>query len=425
MSTDFVGQGLEWLMNKKEKVEKIFNRVEGFNRMAPGNNILGNPNLIPPISNSIVYSSIDDVNKMEQATLDLSSNDLAQNISNYNQAYKKLNVKRNEYLGDIKKYSTGRNYNIFVNRLSDLATIRRSPVKCVTIANNDNKYTKQDTGSTTFSTKEDAIQACSIIASDSDKPWYAIKKTTSGDFTCSLGATGPEPNSNYTKTVISYTLQSSEKATRAGLFMNGQIGIYNDSNPANKTDISATAIPAAGANCNPWVGGAINKSSIQATYGKNQSNMTITPKKVKKLVYKANQNADYNLQISRIAIYATINGRSENVANKIANNDSIVINGGDYGGTGGKLAPIKPNLINASWNDIYASATTDKANTWTLNLDKEYDVFRVVFYNRSDCCQERAIGTTITLYNEKGDLVQEFTLTGDSYNLQTFNLTQT
>lgn len=420
MSTDFFDQGLEWLMNKKEKVEKIFNNIEGFNRMAPENNILGDPNKIPPISNRVTYSSTDALNKMEQYVLDLSSNALTQNISDYSKAYKKLNVKRNEYLGDAKNYPKNRNYNIFVNRLSDLATIKSSTAKCVTQAANNDKYALQNTGSTTFTVKKDTIQACSIIASDSNMPYYAIKKNTSGVYTCSLGASGPAPNSNYTKPLVSYTLQSSEKATKAGLFMNGQIGIYNDFS-GNKTDISATAIPAAGANCNPWVGGAINKSSIQATYGKNQSNMAITPKKVKKLVYKISQNSSTNntLEISRIAVYATVNGRSENVANKIANNDSIVINGGTLS-SAGKLIPIKPNLINTNYPDIYHSATTAKNNTWILNLDKEYDVFRVVFFNRLDCCQDRAIGNTITLYNEKGDMVQEFTL--DSEFIQTFNL---
>jgi hypothetical protein len=74
-----------------------------------------------------------------------------------------------------------------------------------------------------------------------------------------------------------------------------------------------------------------------------------------------------------------------------------------------------------NYPSIYHSQgrTTDG---WGLDLGKEYNVAQVIYYNRLDCCSDRAIGMTIRLWDKDFKIVKNFTLTGALE--QKFNVVQ-
>ena len=46
----------------------------------------------------------------------------------------------------------------------------------------------------------------------------------------------------------------------------------------------------------------------------------------------------------------------------------------------------------------------------TINLGGDFDITRVVYFNRADCCQDRIIGAKVTLYNMNGAYVADKTI---------------
>ena len=45
---------------------------------------------------------------------------------------------------------------------------------------------------------------------------------------------------------------------------------------------------------------------------------------------------------------------------------------------------------------------------WEVNLEKEYKLSKIEYYNRSDCCQERIIGCTMLLLDKNRKMVRKF-----------------
>ncbi len=446
MTTDVFKQGIAWLNNKKNEIDKFINSKEGFNKLTSGNNIIGDPNSVPasPFRTSTqgaygTFASIDTKNQSEQALLDLSSNGLTTNIAGYKKAYDNLKEKRNEYLGDTTKYASGRNYNIFVNRLNDLAGIKSDQTGCKKKVSNTG-FTKEDTGTTVFYNKASAMTACLGIASDKKLPYYGIG--TNGDktvYSCLTSSAAPVANSDYTLTKIGSVFQTSADATKGGLFRNGRFGVYNDLKNSVGTDsynIQATEAPA-GYACDLWNGGSVVANSVEATFGKNCSNASVLPIKVQYVRLQAQANRPDYIQISQIAVFAYINGSSVNVAPE----KEVTINGASYqnyfrwgGGDRWKKIPISGELRTRNWNGdgLYIDQTVSPVlsesspdilpHFWELNLGKEYDVYQVVYYNRGDCCQERAIGQTITLKNGSGNPIANNTFTLTNGLVQTFDV---
>ena len=63
--------------------------------------------------------------------------------------------------------------------------------------------------------------------------------------------------------------------------------------------------------------------------------------------------------------------------------------------------------------------TTPADNYWDLDLKAEYDVDSLTYYNRNDCCSDRAQGMEISLLDENKKLVKTLVLTAEM--VQTFD----
>jgi hypothetical protein len=217
----------------------------------------------------------------------------------------------------------------------------------------------------------------------------------------------------YTVPQVAMTLASSSDATSGGLFYDGTIGVYNNTSNDSTKNIQLMkghTVPAGYSSCDRWIGGSINTASINATLGANCAGLTYPPFKARYVTILSNpNNADGWLQISQVAVFAhnPADGSIINVAS-IKNNPKAKVTNG------------QPNNIHYEWRwwsniersidgvskakhwreGFYHSATPGPYEKWQLDLSQEYDILQVVYYNRLDCCQERAIGTTLILENQ-------------------------
>ena len=66
---------------------------------------------------------------------------------------------------------------------------------------------------------------------------------------------------------------------------------------------------------------------------------------------------------------------------------------------------IDGNTIAKDHPNIYHSRTPSANEWWCVDLGKEYPVYEVVYYNRKDCCWERAIGMTIQFLGGAANLL--------------------
>jgi hypothetical protein len=154
--------------------------------------------------------------------------------------------------------------------------------------------------------------------------------------------------------------------------------------------------------CDKYNGGNINRESINASYGRNCSNITQTPRFARYI--KVLGSGDY-VQISQIAVWGYEKGQLTNLAYK-----------GRPGGPGAvivksilsscnensKYTPID-GVLKARGHDecrgIYHSAVPRIGEFWLLDLGDEYPITKIDYYNRAECCNERAMNMTINLYN--------------------------
>lgn len=154
--------------------------------------------------------------------------------------------------------------------------------------------------------------------------------------------------------------------------------------------------------CDKYTGGNINRESINASYGRNCSNITQMPRFARYI--KVLGSGDY-LQISQLAVWGYEKGQLTNLAYK-----------GRPGGPGAvivksllsrcnennKYVPIDGVLKARGYDDcrgIYHSGVPRVGEFWLLDLGDEYPITKIVYYNRAECCQFRAINMTINLYN--------------------------
>jgi hypothetical protein len=183
------------------------------------------------------------------------------------------------------------------------------------------------------------------------------------------------------------------------------------SNPYTITTINT--IPTAYTKCDPFFGGAINKNSLIATYGRNCSNDVQPPLNIRYVHVGANSRGDW-LQIAQIAVNTLVNGALVNVApNGRASAPNIYPNARAAYANDGTLSP-RP------YPYIYHSGSASPNNHWLLDLGKNYPVSQIIYYNRSDCCSERAIGMNILLTDEAGVSYGPITLNGGAR--QAFNV---
>ena len=213
--------------------------------------------------------------------------------------------------------------------------------------------------------------------------------------------------------------------TRNVLFKTGDPGWGVSPTPVDDYN-KINSIPASGINgiesvtevstdynkCDPMTGGAINVNSITASWGRNCNTVQGIPLDVTMVRVKQNSSRDY-IQISQLVVNAIEPGRIDNVAKSASPSSS----GPAYGSSIYK--PIDGTLQPRSLPHIFHS-TGGSSNYYQLDLAGTKKVIGIIYYNRGDCCQSRANGMKIELYNGN-TLVKTLTLT--SALTQSFNIT--
>ena len=435
----FFADGKKWLENKAKKIEKFLenkhDKKEGYR------GIMG------PIN------SIDSMNTNDFEQTNNISNNLAQGINDYTTKYNELSSATTAYLGMTAQYDENKNYNIFINSPMDSNSIIASPYsrgKCIA---NGTEYSAL-AGLTNASPAFDsvypgnfpntpagtalAMNACKLWAADSQVPsfsipdntYFALTKDANNKFKCYTGRTlynsNPAP---YVVKKIAYKIASSNDSTRGGLFQDGTIGVYNENIPltgpadtANPYNIQTPFVAPITSyiKCDKWGGGAVNPKTINATLGLNCSNVNGTPVNMRYIYVKRSSTSPNGwpfIQISQLAVFAIENGASKNVANRFTNNKAVAISGN---------GPSYTNTTNASWNNnsspphmaidgnlsarphpqmYHSPENTTKDEWWRVDLGKEYPVYEIVYYNRQDCCWDRAIGMAMQFRDDAGNFV--------------------
>jgi len=117
------------------------------------------------------------------------------------------------------------------------------------------------------------------------------------------------------------------------------------------------------------------------------------------------------IQISQIAVYSG----GQNIAAKGTTTASA-----PYSAESSKDNAIDGTLATRNHPSIYHSKTEEAGQFWQLDLGKEYPVDKVVYYNRKDCCSDRAKGMIIELADKNKKEVEKLTLTDQM--IQSFDL---
>ena len=126
----------------------------------------------------------------------------------------------------------------------------------------------------------------------------------------------------------------------------------------------------------------IRSIKINNTFATNFSNPINSP------------NSDKYLQISQVAVYAMVDGKETNVAplgtayaSSIYDNKNIA----NYAKDG--------NLNPKPFSNTYCSSSGNNNEWWYLELNNNYNVHKIVYYNRSDSAKLRALGSQVELYS--------------------------
>jgi hypothetical protein len=181
-------------------------------------------------------------------------------------------------------------------------------------------------------------------------------------------------------------------------------------NPAGIKTVNP--VPTGYDKCDAFIGGGVQKSSIAASYGRNCSNVTNPPLNVRYVRVTPNANGDY-IQIAQIVVNAFVNGAVTNVAPRGTCTAANAWGGWDS--TTKNAAITSP--ITGGW--LYHSARGGNS-WWQLDLGRDYPVTELIYYNRKDCCQDRANGMKIQLTANDGTTYQAITLSAGMK--QTFNV---
>eukprot|EP01041_Mallomonas_annulata_P004001 gene4001-7971_t len=125
------------------------------------------------------------------------------------------------------------------------------------------------------------------------------------------------------------------------------------------------------------------------------------------------------LQISELAVY---DYHGTNIAVNKSTTASTAFRGDfcSYDSANAVDGIARNKMFNNCSLHAYHSQST-YSTFWKLDLGSDSSVRSIVYYNRGDCCQERAIGATLNAYNSTNHLVATWSLNGDL--IQTFNQT--
>ena len=141
------------------------------------------------------------------------------------------------------------------------------------------------------------------------------------------------------------------------------------------------------------------------TYISTYLNRPQKPLNVRYVRVTANASGDC-LQISQIVVNAIVNGTSVNVAPS-----GTVTASPTWQNETLPEKAIDGTEDARTYPDIYHSVCSE-GTFWELDLGQDYPVTEVVYYNRKDCCQNRANGMKIQLKANDGTLHEPMTLTG-------------
>ena len=121
------------------------------------------------------------------------------------------------------------------------------------------------------------------------------------------------------------------------------------------------------------------------------------------------------LQISQIAVYS--NGVNIAPGKKVSASSV-------HSPPAAPKNAIDGTLDNKNFPNIYHSVCK-KGDYWQLDLGKEYDVDEIVYYNRRDCCQTRASGMVVQIFDNNMSQSQftqgNFTLNSDMKQIISLN----
>lgn len=445
-SNSILSQGKEFALNNIKKVQNAFKSSgtrEGFYG----------------IDSTDADANINILNAGELATLNSKKMLFDKYTTDLSNASMELNKKIKTYARNMSEIPMGVNYNLFTNRLLDTENILvNSSEQCV------NNSLLKTTGSgfaidpafndayppisqgggkpdVNFTSFMSAKEACKLWAYDSKKQLFGVTKQTGGGYDCYTSNNAPSTQPAYLYEQVAYTVASSVGGKFGGIFKNGQIGVYNgvEANPNIVFDSSTSSPPYSGyAACDKWSGGKIKPSSITASYGRNCNNLpeSIKPRKIRYVMVLPAPGR--NIQMSQIAVYAIVKGLSVNVAyyNPNIERPGYKVEYSRYLSTGEQrwngnlynlheMYPVDGVLATRNWEEgVFLSQTTfGGANYWRLDLGREYNVYKVVYYNSSQS-PGSTDGAKIQLFgSDLSTLAVQYVLTGDL--IQSFDVSTT
>jgi hypothetical protein len=412
-----IKEGIKWLENKMKKIESFETSRWG---------------IMDATKSNTINSSIDQKNNNDPdiANATTYKNNLAQGLGEYSTNNRALTTATNDFLaGSTAQY--GRNYNVYVNQPVDLNKITATPYNttkmCVqtNISSDGKLFGLTDAGATFTSAYPDnfsdtpkgraaALNACKLWAADTQvssgtnptSTYFGITKDDTNKFKCYTGnSISGTPEAYRGQKVVAYTIASSLDSNKGRLFYDGTIGVYNSNGVATSggidprntqviTPTPLTNLPDKFSKCDKYIGGSIVPSSINASLGLNCSTSTENMKPLNIRTIKIQSNGDW-LQISRLAVFANVEGRGMNVAP----NGTATATSNYYSHWTNPNIAIKQDLGSFYHPNIFHSARAHRDEYWTLDLGREYLVYQIVYYNRNGCCSERANGMKITFYN--------------------------
>ena len=191
-----------------------------------------------------------------------------------------------------------------------------------------------------------------------------------------------------------------------------QIDVTDTTNPQYIKTLNT--VPAGYDKCDRFFGGYLNKNTINASFGRNCSNTTFEPINIRKIVITPN-SLNEHIQISQLVVKAFVNGNNINVASR-----GKTTSNGSWDNLNSKNIPIDGQAMIRSYPNIYHTLNGNPAPSfWELDLLQDYQVTEIIYYNRADCCKERAMGMRMTLSTNNGTVYQPIVfpnITKDIYN---------
>eukprot|EP01041_Mallomonas_annulata_P005931 gene5931-11965_t len=124
------------------------------------------------------------------------------------------------------------------------------------------------------------------------------------------------------------------------------------------------------------------------------------------------------LQISSLAVYDYYTGiniaiNKSTIASDTYNTGVVVGNNCRYKDIYAVDGILIPKYFdNCALYHAYYSASSSNS-FWRLDLGKDESIQRIVYYNRGDCCQNRAVGAILKAYDSSNNLVAWWLLTSE------------